>query len=161
MRVSRGILGFDGHVWRQRLSESGLCAPAAGRWRWWAAPPAPWPVRRRARPRTQAKAAYNSGVRSIKKAEECESDAARRPIPRRAPKRWIRRIQYYLQGAWNSSLMRSRSSPTCIRRGFHRVCQPSSRELSTRRYPRTPKPSNFNQRIRSDRVPRGSLSGSE
>jgi len=46
-------------------------------------------------PENQAKAAYNSGVRSIKKAQECESDAAKASNPQKSAKALDKAHQYY------------------------------------------------------------------
>jgi hypothetical protein len=46
------------------------------------------------RPEDMAKAAYNSGVRSIKKAEECESDAAKASNPQKSAKLLEKTHQY-------------------------------------------------------------------
>jgi tetratricopeptide (TPR) repeat protein len=46
-------------------------------------------------PEDMAKAAYNSGVRSIKKAEECESDAAKASNPQKSAKALDKAHQYY------------------------------------------------------------------
>jgi tetratricopeptide (TPR) repeat protein len=46
-------------------------------------------------PEDKAKEAYNSGVRSIKKAEECESDAAKASNPQKSAKALDKAHQYY------------------------------------------------------------------
>ena len=46
-------------------------------------------------PEDHAKAAYNSGVRSIKKAEECDSDAAKASHPQKSAKALDKAHQYY------------------------------------------------------------------
>jgi tetratricopeptide (TPR) repeat protein len=47
------------------------------------------------RPEDAAKAAYNSGVRSIKKAEECDSDAAKASNPQKSAKALDKARQFY------------------------------------------------------------------
>jgi hypothetical protein len=47
------------------------------------------------RPENMAKAAYNSGVGSIKKAEEYESDAAKASNPQKSAKALDKAHQYY------------------------------------------------------------------
>jgi tetratricopeptide (TPR) repeat protein len=46
-------------------------------------------------PEDMAKAAYNSGVRSIKKAQECDSDAAKASNPQKSAKALDKAHQYY------------------------------------------------------------------
>jgi tetratricopeptide (TPR) repeat protein len=46
-------------------------------------------------PEDMAKAAYNSGVRTVKKAQECESDAAKASSPQKSAKALEKAQQYY------------------------------------------------------------------
>jgi tetratricopeptide (TPR) repeat protein len=91
MRVSLGILGFIGALiiapvgagfahGGGSMSAGGTAGSAAG---------SP------SRPEDMAKAAYNSGVRSIKKAETCESDAAKASNPEKSAKALDKAHQYY------------------------------------------------------------------
>jgi tetratricopeptide (TPR) repeat protein len=91
MRVSRGIVGFivasiiapvgTGFAHGGgSMSGGGTAESMAGS---------------RSRPEDVAKAAYNSGVRSIKKAEECESDAAKASNPQKSAKLLEKTHQYY------------------------------------------------------------------
>src|SRR5258708_5899987 len=92
MRVSRGILsltvalavapvGIGFAHGGGSMSGGGATGSAAGS--------------RSSSPEDMAKAAYNSGVRSIKKAEECESDAAKASNPQKSAKALDKAHQYY------------------------------------------------------------------
>jgi tetratricopeptide (TPR) repeat protein len=91
MRVSRGIVGFAvmliiapaGIAFAHgggSMGGGGSAGSAAG---------SP------SRPEDAAKAAYNSGVRSIKKAEECDSDAAKASNPQKNAKALDKARQFY------------------------------------------------------------------
>jgi len=91
MRVSRGIVGFTVTLiiapvgigfahGGGSMSGGGTAGSAAG---------SP------SRPENMAKAAYNSGVGSIKKAEEYESDAAKASNPQKSAKALDKAHQYY------------------------------------------------------------------
>jgi tetratricopeptide (TPR) repeat protein len=91
MRVNRGIVGFAvmliiapaGIAFAHgggSMGGGGSASSAAG---------SP------SRPEDAAKAAYNSGVRSIKKAEECDSDAAKASNPQKSAKALDKGRQFY------------------------------------------------------------------
>jgi tetratricopeptide (TPR) repeat protein len=88
MRVSLGILGFFGALIIAPVgagfAHGGGSMSAGG-----TAGGSP------SRPEDMAKAAYNSGVRSIKKAETCESDAAKASNPEKSAKALDKAHQYY------------------------------------------------------------------
>jgi hypothetical protein len=68
-------------------------------------------------PEDMAKSAYNSGVRSIKKAQEYESDAVKASTPEKSAKALNKAHEYYSKSLEQFIDAPSRTNPRCIERG--------------------------------------------